>query len=113
MLVAASVTLNQTGTARKKRPPCHCFSPESHLVLRVTTLMPHIRGLPALTIMSFTPVLELRTHGTCYTGAVCGLGLRNGTERIYPDHHIELAFDTTFTAQDMAEMEMDQRNEKS
>lgn len=32
----------------------------SRIMLKETTLMPHIHGLPALITMLFTPVMELR-----------------------------------------------------
>uniref|UniRef100_A0A672ZP50 ATP-dependent RNA helicase TDRD9 n=1 Tax=Sphaeramia orbicularis TaxID=375764 RepID=A0A672ZP50_9TELE len=79
----------------------------THLLLRDTTLMPDIPGLPALTTMLFTPVMELRTNEerTCYTGALCGLGWNSQTqEGILPEHDIELAFDVKFDVEDITEM---------
>jgi len=32
----------------------------SHILLKETSLMPHIHGLPSLVTMLFTPVMELR-----------------------------------------------------
>ncbi|XP_029981814.1 ATP-dependent RNA helicase TDRD9 [Sphaeramia orbicularis] len=92
MLVAGNVSVSSKGT---------------HLLLRDTTLMPDIPGLPALTTMLFTPVMELRTNEerTCYTGALCGLGWNSQTqEGILPEHDIELAFDVKFDVEDITEM---------
>uniref|UniRef100_A0AAQ5YNN5 ATP-dependent RNA helicase TDRD9 n=1 Tax=Amphiprion ocellaris TaxID=80972 RepID=A0AAQ5YNN5_AMPOC len=77
------------------------------ILLRDTTLMPDIPGLPALITMLFTPIMELRTNKerTCYTGALCGLGCNSQTqEAILPEHDIELAFDVKFDVEDITEI---------
>ncbi|CAO2587500.1 ATP-dependent RNA helicase TDRD9 [Lemmus lemmus] len=92
MLVAASLSVNETG---------------STMLLRETSLMPHIPGLPALLSMLFAPVMELRVdrNGKCYTGVLCGLGWNSTTEApILPEHDIELAFDVCFNVEDIVEI---------
>ncbi|XP_076984509.1 ATP-dependent RNA helicase TDRD9 isoform X3 [Tamandua tetradactyla] len=92
MLVAASLSVNATG---------------STMLLRETSLMPHIPGLPALLSMLFAPVMELRVDqaGKCYTGALCGLGWNPTTGTpILPEHDIELAFDVQFNVEDIIEI---------
>ncbi|MGH0167564.1 UNVERIFIED_CONTAM: hypothetical protein FKN15_071648 [Acipenser sinensis] len=92
LLVAVSVSVNASG---------------SLIVLKETTLLPSIRGLPALVCMLFTPVMELRTDEgrTRFTGALCGLGWNRVTSApILPEHDIELAFDTQFDVADIAEV---------
>ncbi|XP_006516383.1 ATP-dependent RNA helicase TDRD9 isoform X4 [Mus musculus] len=92
MLVAASLSVNETG---------------STMLLRETSLMPHIPGLPALLSMLFAPVMELRVdrEGKCYTGVLCGLGWNSATEApILPEHDIELAFDVRLNVEDIVEI---------
>ncbi|KAM8915292.1 ATP-dependent RNA helicase TDRD9 [Spinachia spinachia] len=92
MLVAGSVSVNQTGT---------------HIQLRDTTYMPDIAGLPALLTMLFTPVMELRTdeERTCYIGALCGLGWNGETQQgLLPEHDIELAYDVKVDVEDITEI---------
>ncbi|XP_071069675.1 ATP-dependent RNA helicase TDRD9 isoform X2 [Dasypus novemcinctus] len=92
MLVAASLSVNATG---------------STMLLRETSLMPHIPGLPALLSMLFAPVMELRVDqgGKCYTGVLCGLGWNPTTgTAILPEHDIELAFDVQFNVEDIVEI---------
>ncbi|KAM9091278.1 ATP-dependent RNA helicase TDRD9 [Megaptera novaeangliae] len=92
MLVAASLSVNATGSA---------------VLLRETSLMPHIPGLPALLSMLFAPVMELRVDrdGRCYTGVLCGLGwnLTTGAP-VLPEHDMELAFDVQFSVEDVIEI---------
>ncbi|XP_071463584.1 ATP-dependent RNA helicase TDRD9 isoform X3 [Marmota flaviventris] len=92
MLVAASLSVNATG---------------STMLLRETSLMPPIPGLPALLSMLFAPVMELRVdgEGKCYTGVLCGLGWNPTTEApVLPEHDIELAFDVQFNVEDVVEI---------
>ncbi|XP_028294843.1 ATP-dependent RNA helicase TDRD9 [Gouania willdenowi] len=92
MLVSGSLSVNQSG---------------SSILLRETTIMPDIPGLPALITMLFTPFMELRNNEerTCYTGALCGLGFNKKTkEAVLPDHDIELAFDVKFDVEDITEI---------
>ncbi|XP_018582855.2 ATP-dependent RNA helicase TDRD9 [Scleropages formosus] len=79
----------------------------SHILLKETTLMPSIAGLPALLCMLFAPVMELRTNEerTCFTGALCGLGWSVHThEPILPEHDIEITFDVRFDVEDITEI---------
>ncbi|XP_007247621.3 ATP-dependent RNA helicase TDRD9 [Astyanax mexicanus] len=92
MLVAAFVSLSSSG---------------SRILLKETTLMPHIHGLPALITMLFTPIMELRTdkERTCFTGALCGLGAKSSSEEgVLLEHDIELAFDVKFDVEDITEI---------
>ncbi|XP_068435838.1 ATP-dependent RNA helicase TDRD9 isoform X2 [Clinocottus analis] len=92
MLVAGTVSVNATGT---------------RILLKDTSLMPDIPGLPALLTMLFTPIMELRTdkERTCYTGALCGLGWNSQTqESILPERDIELTFDVKFDVEDITEI---------
>ncbi|TKS86578.1 putative ATP-dependent RNA helicase TDRD9 [Collichthys lucidus] len=92
VLVAGTVSVNPTGT---------------RILLRDTTNMPDIPGLPSLITMLFTPIMELRTdkERTCYTGALCGLGWNSQTnEAILPEHDIELTFDVKFDVEDITEI---------
>ncbi|XP_047466283.1 ATP-dependent RNA helicase TDRD9 isoform X2 [Mugil cephalus] len=92
MLVAGTVSVNSTGTC---------------ILLRDTSLMPDIPGLPALIVMLFTPIMELRTNEerTSYTGAICGLGCNSETQLpLLPEHDIELAFDVKFDVEDITEI---------
>uniref|UniRef100_A0A3P8UNC6 ATP-dependent RNA helicase TDRD9 n=1 Tax=Cynoglossus semilaevis TaxID=244447 RepID=A0A3P8UNC6_CYNSE len=92
MLVAGTVSVSSTG---------------SHFLLRDTSLMPDIPGLPALLTMLFTPVMELRMNeeGTCYTGALCGLGWdAHSQEAMLPDHDMELTFDVMLDVEDIIEI---------
>ncbi|CAK6431722.1 unnamed protein product [Pipistrellus nathusii] len=92
VLVAASLSVNATG---------------STMLLRETSLLPHIPGLPALLSMLFAPVMELRVDqdGKSYTGALCGLGWSPATGApILPEHDMELAFDVRFSVEDVVEI---------
>ncbi|KAF1374862.1 hypothetical protein PFLUV_G00233470 [Perca fluviatilis] len=92
MMVAGTVSVNSTGT---------------RILLRDTSIMPEIPGLPAIVTMLFTPIMELRTNEerTCYTGALCGLGWNSQTqEGILPEHDIELTFDVKFDVEDITEI---------
>ncbi|XP_068981713.1 probable ATP-dependent RNA helicase spindle-E [Bombus flavifrons] len=89
LLVAASISQSARG---------------QNLTLYNTTLMPRIPGLTALIVLIFTPYMELRRNnfGTCYVGALCGLGFDPIKKNsIYPEHDIELYFDTEITIDDL------------
>ncbi|CAH2328578.1 ATP-dependent RNA helicase TDRD9 [Pelobates cultripes] len=89
LFVAASVSVNASGSA---------------IILRETSLMPSIPGLPALVAMLFAPVIELRVNKNQseYIGAVCGLGWDpSSNSAVWPEHDIELAFDAHITIDDL------------
>ncbi|XP_066428512.1 ATP-dependent RNA helicase TDRD9 [Eleutherodactylus coqui] len=88
MFVAASLSVNATG---------------SMLMLRETSLLPSIPGLPALVSMLFAPMIELRVDDKRreYTGVLCGLGWQNSNVAVWPEHDIELAFDVRFQVDDL------------
>ncbi|XP_004584571.2 ATP-dependent RNA helicase TDRD9 isoform X1 [Ochotona princeps] len=92
MLIAASLSVNSTG---------------STMLLRETSLMPPIPGLPAILSMLFTPLMELRVDraGKRYTGVLCGLGWNAGTgTAVLPEHDLELAFDVRIEVEDIMEI---------
>ncbi|XP_044127975.1 ATP-dependent RNA helicase TDRD9 [Bufo gargarizans] len=88
MFVAASLSVNSTGTM---------------LMLRETSLLPSIPGLPALISMLFAPVTELRVDEKKkeYTGVLCGLGWQYNNLAVWPEHDIELAFDVSIKMDDL------------
>ncbi|XP_064368091.1 ATP-dependent RNA helicase TDRD9 [Dromaius novaehollandiae] len=92
MLVAASLSVNATGSA---------------VILEETSLMPPIPGLPALLSMLFAPAIELRLDrsGKYFTGVLCGLGWNqiHGTP-LLPENDMELTFDVRFGVDDIAEI---------
>ncbi|CAF1670420.1 unnamed protein product [Rotaria magnacalcarata] len=72
--------------------------------LRHTTLMPSIRGLPALIAMIFAPTIELRLdeEGKMKTGVLCGLGFNPVTNTsLYPDHDMDIGFDVQISTEDL------------
>ncbi|XP_063146460.1 ATP-dependent RNA helicase TDRD9 [Candoia aspera] len=86
MLVAASISVNATG---------------STMMLRETSLMPHIPGLPALLSMLFAPVINLRVDESRkkYIGVLCGLGWNQSLgSPVLQDHDMELTFDVQIDA---------------
>ncbi|KAM3920360.1 ATP-dependent RNA helicase TDRD9 [Leptodactylus fuscus] len=91
MFVAASLSVNATG---------------SMLMLRETSLLPSIPGLPALVSMLFAPVIELRVDDKRreYTGVLCGLGWQYSNLAVWPEHDIELAFDVSFKVDDLVKI---------
>ncbi|XP_075699987.1 ATP-dependent RNA helicase TDRD9 isoform X2 [Rhinoderma darwinii] len=91
MFVAASLSVNATG---------------SLLMLRETSLLPSIPGLPALISMLFAPVVELRVDdkGREYTGVLCGLGWQYSNLAVWPEHDIELAFDVCVKGDDLVKI---------
>ncbi|XP_069494292.1 ATP-dependent RNA helicase TDRD9 [Ambystoma mexicanum] len=92
MLVSAYLSVNASG---------------STIMLRETSLMPNIPGLPAILSMLFAPVIELRIdqQARSYTGVLCGLGWnRSLGAPVLKDHDIELAFDAHFNPEDIVEI---------
>ncbi|XP_066550485.1 ATP-dependent RNA helicase TDRD9 [Amia ocellicauda] len=92
MLAAAAVSVNSSGTC---------------ILLKETTLLPAVPGLPALVTMIFTPVMELRTDEdrTRFTGALCGLGWNGTTQAgLLPEHDLEVTFDVGFDVEDITEI---------
>ena len=71
----------------------------SAVIARETTLMPNINGLIHLLTLLFSPCVEMRTDEIkrSYIGALCGLGFDNTNLPYFPEHDIELAFDTAIT----------------
>ncbi|XP_075471069.1 ATP-dependent RNA helicase TDRD9 isoform X2 [Ascaphus truei] len=94
MFVAASLSVNASG---------------STILLRETSLLPSIPGLPALISMLFAPLIELRVDRSRrdYTGVLCGLGCHHesGTP-IWAEHDMELAFDVQFTVDDLVKINL-------
>uniref|UniRef100_A0ABM5FBP8 RNA helicase n=1 Tax=Pogona vitticeps TaxID=103695 RepID=A0ABM5FBP8_9SAUR len=92
LLIAASVSANSTGTK---------------VLLRETSLLPHIPGLPALLSMLFAPVIDLRVdeNRKNYIGVLCGLGW-NSTLRtpVFQDHDMELVFDVQIDVDDITQI---------
>ncbi|XP_068110452.1 ATP-dependent RNA helicase TDRD9 [Hyperolius riggenbachi] len=93
MFVAASLSVNSSGTV---------------IMLRETSLLPSIPGLPALISMLFAPMIELRVDSEIreYTGVLCGLGWQYRDLAVWPEHDIELAFDVRFTPDDLIKINM-------
>ncbi|XP_061468264.1 ATP-dependent RNA helicase TDRD9 isoform X2 [Rhineura floridana] len=92
MLVAASITVNATG---------------STMLLRETCLMPHIPGLPALLSMLFAPVIDLRVDESRkrYIGVLCGLGWNPVLGiPVLSDHDMEYTFDVKIDADDITQI---------
>ncbi|XP_066468396.1 ATP-dependent RNA helicase TDRD9 [Tiliqua scincoides] len=92
MLAAASVSVNTTG---------------STMLLKETSLMPPIPGLPALLSMLFAPVIDLRINESRkrYIGALCGLGWHHDLGNpVFPDHDMELAFDVHIDVEDITQI---------
>ncbi|XP_053562180.1 ATP-dependent RNA helicase TDRD9 [Bombina bombina] len=94
MFIAASLSVNASGSA---------------LMLRETSLLPSIPGLPAIISMLFAPVIELRVDQNIqnYTGVLCGLGWHkeSGTA-IWPERDMELAFDVQFNVDDIVQINL-------
>ncbi|XP_077122732.1 ATP-dependent RNA helicase TDRD9 isoform X1 [Ranitomeya variabilis] len=91
MFISASLSVNSSG---------------SMLMLRETSLLPSIPGLPALVSMLFAPVIELRVHKNKreYTGVLCGLGWHYRNLAVWPEHDIELAFDVCIKVDDLVKI---------
>ncbi|XP_056401543.1 ATP-dependent RNA helicase TDRD9 isoform X2 [Hyla sarda] len=91
LFVAASLSVNASG---------------SMLMLRETSLLPSIPGLPALISMLFAPVIELRVDDNRreYTGVLCGLGWQYSNLAVWPEHDIELAFDVSIKVDDIVKI---------
>ena len=89
LLIAHEITLNQIGNT---------------MVLRKTSLMPKLPGLPSICSLLFAPAIELRTNKTKtrFTGALCGLGFdEEKNYPIYTDNDMELAFDVQIDVNDI------------
>lgn len=75
------------------------------VVARDTTIMPSVPGLLSIMAMLFSPKMELRIdiRQTKYTGVLCGLGSAPDEPDlpIYPDHDVEIVFDTCFDDEDI------------
>ncbi|CAB1330971.1 unnamed protein product [Coregonus sp. 'balchen'] len=91
----SNVTDYRSVLIEKDRINSVALNDSARILLKETTLMPHIHGLPALITMLFTPAIELRTNEerTSYTGALCGLGWNVQSQpAVLPEHDMELAF---------------------
>lgn len=71
------------------------------VVLRQTTLLPAIAGLPSLLTLLFAPRAELRCNAdrSRLTGALCGLGGDKDLKAYDADNDMELVFDTEITVE--------------
>ncbi len=66
--------------------------------------MPPIPGLTGLFAMLFCPKVEFRVNDNCtaYAGCLTGLGVNPTTgESAYPDHDMEIVFDTVIDNEDI------------
>ncbi len=66
------------------------------VIVRSTTLLPNIPGLPAILTLLFAPRAEFRADDDrkCLTGAICGLGYdKERSQSFYPEHDMEIGFD--------------------
>lgn len=76
----------------------------NRVIARSTTLLPNIPGLPAILTLLFAPRAEFRADAnrTSLTGAICGLGYdRERKQSFYPEHDMEVAFDTEISLSDV------------
>jgi ATP-dependent RNA helicase TDRD9 len=74
------------------------------LILRQTTILPNIPGLPALISLIFSPSCELRVNVdySRLTGVICGLGCEpNSGTSYFSEHDVEVTFDTKFDMEDI------------
>ncbi|XP_041969908.1 probable ATP-dependent RNA helicase spindle-E isoform X2 [Aricia agestis] len=72
------------------------------LNLRHTTMMPNIRGLPAIIALLFCPSAELRrgAGGTRYVSVLCGLGSAGGRP-LFPEHDLLVNIDADMSVEDI------------
>ncbi|XP_039757557.1 probable ATP-dependent RNA helicase spindle-E [Pararge aegeria] len=75
----------------------------SKLTLRHTTLLPNIRGLPAIIALLFCPEAELRrdTGGSRYVSVLCGLGSSEDSSPRFPEHDILVNIDAELSIEDI------------
>nr|XP_026494263.1 probable ATP-dependent RNA helicase spindle-E [Vanessa tameamea] len=75
----------------------------SKLTLRHTTLMPNIRGLPAIIALLFCPEAELRRDagGSRYVSVLCGLGSDDGGAPRFPEHDLLVDIDADLAVDDI------------
>jgi ATP-dependent RNA helicase TDRD9 len=89
----------------------HSSQDKSKVILRDTTLMPTLPGMLPIVSMLFAPKIELRTKPGVdhYTGMICGLGYdKRKKAPFYPEHDMELVFDTAFSLADLQEVLFDE-----
>lgn len=90
-LVAATVTMNPTGSVMNARETC---------------LLPNIPGLLSMLVLVFAPQIELRSNKgrTHYTGVLCGLGPGHRTQGdgILDSNDMEIQLETTLENNDIA-----------
>jgi hypothetical protein len=85
----------------------HSSQDRCKMILRDTTVMPSVPGMLPIVCMLFAPKIELRTKPgqDHYTGMICGLGYnRKKKSPFYPEHDMELVFDTAFSLADLQEV---------
>lgn len=73
------------------------------IVLRHTTLMPHIRGFGIMVAALFSPEMELKTNklGTAYTGMIVGLGRdESDLKPILAENDMSFEIDAEFDPKD-------------
>ncbi|XP_045453165.1 probable ATP-dependent RNA helicase spindle-E [Melitaea cinxia] len=75
----------------------------SKLTLRHTTLMPNIRGLPAIIALLFCPEAELRRDagGSRYVSVLCGLGGAPDASPRFPEHDLLVNIDADLDVDDI------------
>ncbi|XP_061384451.1 probable ATP-dependent RNA helicase spindle-E [Danaus plexippus] len=75
----------------------------STLSLRNTTLMPNIRGLPAIIALLFCPEAELRRDSTAtrYVSVLCGLGSDEVGRPRFPEHDLLVDVDADLSVEDI------------
>ncbi|CAG9565445.1 unnamed protein product [Danaus chrysippus] len=75
----------------------------STLSLRNTTMMPNIRGLPAIIALLFCPEAELRRDSTAsrYVSVLCGLGSDEVGRPRFPEHDLLVDVDADLSVDDI------------
>lgn len=86
----------------------HAAADSSRLTLRQTTILPNLPGLPPLVCLIFAPQVELRVDNDeeNITGGLFGLGLDINKRTMFPEHDIELCFDTEIDLIDIRDVSL-------
>lgn len=77
---------------------------KTNLILRNTTVMPNIHGLPAFMALIFCPIMEPKVlpDGSRIAQVLCGLGHEEGSSKaLYPQHDIIFTLDTELTEEEL------------